>query len=204
MLHYYLIDTETTGLCEFHEINEISIIRYADKFQKTIKIKVDHPEKADKRALEIQGKTKYDLQKGIHRSEAVEQLDEFILEDGATPNARIICGHNIQFDARFINKTWAKDNKIFPAEMWLCTMAMTRKLAKKQGLVKPKVNLKAALAIAGVQEKAGQHTAAVDIFNTMKLFEKLMEHNLDHLSLIKSYGVKKKVSTGDEQYEDFE
>lgn len=204
-LNYYLIDVESTGLANYHEINELSIIRYSDRFQKTLKIKVERPEKADKRALEIQGKTRFDLLKGIPRAEAIAEIEEFFLEDGENINSRVICAHNAPFDSRMINQMWATDGKVFPANMWLCTMALTRKLAKRMGMVKPKVNLKAALAIVGVQEKAGQHTAAVDIFNTMKLFEKLMEHNLDHLSLIKTASPKKKAQeTNDEQFEDFE
>jgi len=204
-LSYYILDSETCGLkCGWHEVNQVSIIRVTDKFQKTINIKVDYPERADSRALEIQGKTRYDLKKGIHRSEAIVEIEEFIAEDGFAPNARVVAAHNASFDSRFINQMWITDNKKFPIEMWLCTVALTRKLAKRQGLVKPKVNLKAALAIAGVQEKLGAHNAAVDVFNTLALFEALMKHDLDHLSLIKTSEAKKKVNTNDEQYEDFE
>lgn len=71
MIAYYILDTETTGLkAGYHEINQISVIRTSDGFQKTLNIAVDHPERASKEALDIQGKTRWDLKEGISKEQA--------------------------------------------------------------------------------------------------------------------------------------
>ena len=185
-LNYLIIDTETTGLSASHEIIQISVIRCSDKVQRTVNIKAEYPHRASPEALRIQGKTFHDLKFGSPKSEAVEIIHEFLLEDGLTPAHRCIVGHNVPFDRRFLFSTWESVNKKFPADLWLCTKEFTRKLAKRKGLVKPKLNLQASMEIAGLQPKLGAHNAVVDTMNTNELFQTLMNENLNHLSLIKN------------------
>jgi len=131
-IHYYVIDTETTGLkASFQEIIQISTIRCNDRFQKTINIKADYPGRASKQALEIQGKTIYDLAEGIDKTLAVKQMEEFFEQDGKTSEHRCIVAHNAPFDRRFLHALWLSVGKKFPADLWLCTRTFTGKWAKK-------------------------------------------------------------------------
>jgi DNA polymerase III epsilon subunit-like protein len=184
-LKFYVCDTETTGLSSQHEINQISIIRFEDKFQKTINIKVEHPEKASRQALEIQGKTYADLKKGIDKRSAIKEINEFLTEDGLSPEHKCIVCHNRPFDMRFIHSTWESVGEVFPASLWLCSMEFARKYGKKQGIVKPKVNLAATLVMMGIPAKYGAHNAAVDSLNTAAILEKIINEKLGHIELIK-------------------
>ena len=66
-------------------------------------------------------------------------------------------------------------------------MALTRAYAKQIGLVKPKVNLHAALDIVGVKKFADKHNAKTDSQNTYLLLRNLIEEKkMDYLPFIKT------------------
>jgi DNA polymerase III epsilon subunit-like protein len=186
MLHYYIVDTETTGLkAGYHEVIQISIIRYSDRFQRTLNIKAEFPFRASKEALQITGKSIHDIQKGIGKPEAVEELENFLSEDQKTSGHRCIVAHNAVFDRRMLHAMWQSLGRKFPADLWLCTKEFTRKFAKKRGIEKPKLTLAASLELTGIVSKRGAHNAVIDTLNTTNLFEKLMGEQLDHVHLIK-------------------
>lgn len=185
-LHYYIIDTETTGLKSgFHEIVQLSVIRCQDDFQKTMNICAKYPERADKQALAITKKSIYDIQQGIDRNLAVEQLNTFFADDQKTSEHRCIVAHNAPFDRRFLHALYESCGQIFPADLWMCTKEFSRKLAKRMGVIKPKLTLDASLERAGIEKRAGAHNAVVDSLNTLDLWKKLMSENLGHVSIIK-------------------
>lgn len=185
-INYYILDTETTGLkAGYHEVIQISTLRYSDKFQKTLNIKADFPQRASKEALMITGKTVYDLKEGIEKNTAIEALEAFFEEDQSTPEHRCIVAHNGIFDRRMLHAMWASVNRVFPANLWLCTKEFTRKYAKKQGIQKPKLTLQASMELTGLPQKRGAHNAVIDVQNTENLFTKLMSENLGHVQLIK-------------------
>ena len=131
-IQYYVIDTETTGTGNQHEIVEISIIRCSDKVQMTRFIKADFPERASLDALAITGKTIEDLRNGIPKEEAVAQIEEFFNLDNSSPECRCIVAHNASFDQRFLHNLWDRCGKKFPANMFLDTMQLTRIAAKSK------------------------------------------------------------------------
>lgn len=185
-LQFYILDTETTGLdASVHETVQISIIRTSDRVQITRNIKALYPERADIKALEITNKTRDDLLKGSSREEVVDLFTKFLEEDGLTPEHRCIAAHNSSFDYRFINALWTSVDKIFPAHLWLCTKELSRLYAKKQGIAKPKLTLKASMELTGVKSIPISHTAVNDTQNTFFLWEKLMASDLDYMPLIK-------------------
>lgn len=194
-IQYYILDTETTGLrAGWHEIIQISIIRVSDKFQKTLNIKAEHPNRASPDALKIQNKTIYDLYQGDSKINAINDVDKFLTEDGKTSEHRCIVAHNYSFDKRFIHSMWDSVGKEFQASLWMCTREFTKKYASKQGLEKiakiqnadkAKFDLNNCLVALGLQPKAGAHNAVIDTINTHMLWEKLMDQNLGHVSLIK-------------------
>lgn len=201
MINFYIVDTETLGLsCGYHEINQISIIRVSDGFQKSINIAVDYPERASQQALDIQKKTKWDLKIGIPKEEAVEEIDAFLEEDGLTPGHRCMVAHNSSFDRRFIHALWDSVAKAFKADLWMCTKQFTQKFAKRvgpekimslqktasgQSFDKPKFTLEMCMYAVGLNPKFGAHSAIIDTQNTLQLFKNLMDQKLEYVSLIK-------------------
>lgn len=187
-LFYYVIDTETTGLnTEYHEVNEISIIRCSDRVQLTEFIKCEYPERANFDALAITKKTLTDLDKGNSKEFVVDKVDKFLEEDGLTPAHRCFIAHNWTFDKRFIHALYSKVNKKCPVDLWLCTMALTKQYAKNIGLVKPKVNLHAACDITKIKRISDAHASKVDSRNTYLLWKDLIEEKkIDHLPFVKT------------------
>lgn len=201
MINYYIIDTETTGLKSgVNEINQISLIRLSDEFQITSNIKVAHPERASAQALSVQGKTKADLSKGVSIDKVIKKVNDFIEEDGLSPNARCMIGHNVEFDRKFIHSEWAEKNIQFPADLWLCTMDLMKayikkvgdtEVLKKQASVNPdqtKVKYGQDLCLVGIGQapKFGSHSASIDCQNCMTLYKFLMDQNLNYIRSIKN------------------
>jgi DNA polymerase III epsilon subunit-like protein len=192
-LLYYVIDTETTGLkTDYHEMTEIGIIRCTDRVQLWRQIKCEYPERANFDALAITKKTMADLEKGHLKHNVVEECEKFFAEDGASPAHRCIVAHNAPFDKKFLHALWAQCGKQFPANLWLCTMALARDYAKKQGLMakgmpKQKVNLHAACDLVGIKKISEAHNAKVDSRNTFLLHRSLVEDKkVDYLPFIKT------------------
>lgn len=187
-LVFYIVDVETTGLRNnYHEINEISIIRCSDRVQLTEFIKCEYPERASFDALAITKKTLADLDKGKSKEKVVELIDKFLNEDGLTSAHRCFVAHNYSFDKKFIHSLYDQVNKQCPVDLWLCTMALTKQYAKQIGLVKPKVNLHAACDIVGVKKLSDAHASKVDSRNTYLLHKDLVEvKQVDYLPFIKT------------------
>lgn len=187
-LKFYVLDSETTGLRHsWHSITEIGIIRCTDKVQLWHQIICEHPERSSVDALAITKKTLEDLKHGITKEQAVAECEKFFNEDDSTPAGRCIIGHNVAFDRRFLHALWESCGKSFPANLWLDTIALTKDFAKKQGIIKPKVNLHAACDLVGVNKIATAHTAKHDSRNTYLLYKKLTEEkNIDYLPFIKT------------------
>lgn len=190
MLHFYVIDTETTGLSDkYHEMTEIGIIRYTDRVQLHRCIKCDHPERANFDALKVTKKTMADLRKGHSKAEVIAECNKFFAEDGATPDARVIVGHNIiSFDKRFLHAFWDSQGEVFPANLWLDTIALTKVYMKKVGINSRKTNLHAACDYVGIKKLSEAHNAKVDSRNTFLLHRDLVEvKNIDYLPHIKTH-----------------
>ena len=187
-LCYYITDTETTGLVQsYHEISEISIIRCSDRVQLTSFIKCEYPERSSFDALAITKKTLADLEKGDSKEVVVEKINKFLNEDGLTPAHRCFVAHNYSFDKKFIHALYDKVGQKCPVDLWLCTMALTKKFAKEQGLVKPKVNLHAACDLLGIKKISEAHSSKLDSRNTYLLHRELVENRkIDYLPLIKT------------------
>lgn len=200
-IQYYVLDTETTGLKPgWNEINQLSIIRDSDKFQKTFHIKVKHPERASAEALAIQKISKADLYKGQDIEDVIKEVDKFLLEDNLNPESRCIIGHNIQFDRKFCQTTWEANKQKFLANLWLCTkkfykhyvtkvgseIVMKKQAAVQPGETKVKFGQDLCLVGAGFQPKLGAHSAAMDTQNCYTLWKFLMNENLNHVRVIEN------------------
>ncbi len=186
-IQYYVVDTETTGTGNQHEVVEISIIRCADKVQMTRFIRAEFPERASLDALAVNNKTLEDLKNGISKEEAVEEVEKFLNLDGSSPEFRCLVAHNAPFDQRFLHNLWSKCGRTFPAHMFLDTMQLTRLAAKKMGIVKPKVNLGAACEMFQIKKTGQLHSSKADTRATFFLWKKLTEEmDMDYISNIKT------------------
>lgn len=187
-LHYYVIDTETTGLkAGYHEMSEIGIIRYTDRVQLWRQIVCENPERANFDALAITKKTLADLANGYDKKTVVAECNKFFAEDGAQPAGRVVIAHNHSFDKKFLHALWESVGEVFPVNLWLDTMTLTREYAKKQGILKPKVNLHASCDLVGIKKISEAHNAKVDSRNTYLLHRALVEEkNIDVLPFIKT------------------
>lgn len=189
-LHFYVVDTETTGLkANYNEMTEIGIIRCTDRMQLHRCIKCEYPERASFDALKITKKTMADLERGYDSAAVVAECNKFFDEDGATPAARVIIGHNIiSFDKKFLHAMWANAGKEFPAHLWLDTIALTREFLKQQGIKTRTVNLHASCDYVGVKKLSEAHNAKVDSRNNYLLYKGLVDDkHMDYLPFIKSF-----------------
>lgn len=101
------VDTETTGLNEFdNDILDIAIIRVERDGTETVftsKVKMERPENASPKALEVNGYTAEAWANARSVQDVFQEIhDRKLLQDC------ILAGHNVQFDARFINATFKR------------------------------------------------------------------------------------------------
>lgn len=188
-MHKYIIDLETTGIdTKIHEITEVSIIRCADLVQKTWLLRINNPKTCQARALAITNKTIEELlarEKDL--AEVIEDINAFIEEDGGTPDERVMIAHNYSFDQRFCEFHWGKNNKTFPANMWECTMSMSRKHIKltSPNEKRPKANLETLLKRFDLKYEKNLHGASVDTRNTYRLRDYLLKQGMKEIQFIK-------------------
>lgn len=197
-LHYYVIDTETTGLKQaYHEMTEIGIIRCVDRVQLWRQIKCIYPERANFDALAITKKTMADLERGYDKQAVVEECDKFFAEDGQTPAGRCIVAHNAAFDRKFLHALWESCCKEFPAHLWLDTMSLTKEFIKnadtsqltivKTPTGRVSTQLHACCDMVGIKKIFEAHNAKVDSRNTYLLHRSLVdEKKVDYLPFIKT------------------
>lgn len=199
MIHYYIIDLETTGLSsKYHEVCEISIIRASDKNQISRNVIVNFPERANYDALRITSKTISDLKRGDRKESVIQECNAFFEADNASPSARCIVGHNIwSFDRKFLYALWESVGKEFPAALWLDSMHMAKEYVKKLG-VKRSISLANSCEMMGIKKAASAHNAKADSRQTYFLWQKLSEE-LDYLPFIKqdSHSIKNSYSVDD-------
>lgn len=197
-LHYYIIDTETTGLKSgYHEMTEIGVIRCTDRVQLWRQIKCNYPERANFDALAITKKTMSDLERGYDREAVVLECNKFFDEDGVTPAHRCIVGHNVPFDRKFLHALWESCGKEFPAHLWLDTISLTKEFIKisdesQLNIVRTpsgrvSTQLHACCDMVGIKKISEAHNAKVDSRNTYLLHRNLIDDKkIDHLPFIKT------------------
>jgi len=188
-MKFYLLDVETSGLDPtIHEITEFSIIRCSDLVQKTWYLKINNPKSVQPQALAITNKSiKELLSREKHLEDVIDDINAFIEEDKGSPNERVIIAHNYSFDQRFCEKIWEKYNKTFPANMWECTMAMSRKYIKtiSPDEKRPEVKLAVLLNRFGIKQKEPLHSAATDCRATFRLRDFLLRQGVKEIQFIK-------------------
>lgn len=170
------IDVETTGTQILkHEIIEIGcmiVMREDDgsfkvKEEFEIKVKPEHIETADTKALRVNGYNEEAWIFAHTKQEAMQTL-------ATKTEGAVMVAHNASFDYSFIQKTFEEcdiENKMFYANIDTLTLALA-KLKDNDDV--SRYTLRAMCEHFGIKnEKA--HTALADVRATFEMFKKLMK-----------------------------
>jgi len=111
---YFLFDVETTGLdCNHHEMCSLAAVILDDNFNFKAKghmnLMPDHWDRAEKRALEING-VDPKTWKATHSSnaESVDKMVAFVDKNTKKKEKVIPMGHNVKFDIGFLKALFKK------------------------------------------------------------------------------------------------
>lgn len=181
----YVADTETTGIDELkQEICELSIYHINQERQKTWYLKIDKPENVEPEALRINGhkledlthKTAYGKGKYVESGKVLVDVENWMMEDMSSPEDKILIGHNVSFDHKFLEALWRKHNSFetFPFGNRPFIID-TRQIELFIALVEKKkndyYNLGTLLKKYGLKN-AKAHSAEADTYATKDLFLK--------------------------------
>jgi len=187
-LSVYVIDTETTSLSsEKGDVVEVSILRTNDMEQKTWFIKPTRIDGIEDGALKVNGIKKEDLlwqtQEGKEKYRLLEdvlpEIENFICDDGAKINDRILAGQNIAFDQGWLKDMWlragCKDSYPFSGYgMLIDTKCLALFFDWTNGENNESYSLKNLIKKYGVEKKR-LHSANDDTMMTYELLMKFVE-----------------------------
>lgn len=183
---FYILDTETNGLKPgYHEITEISIIRCSDRNQLSKKIKIKYPDRSSKEALEITGKSYFDLLSGDSPKYVIDCCNKFFEQDNLTPEHRCIVAHRASFDRKFCHALWESEDKQFPAFIWLDTIKLMKNLTKSAGIENKSFSLDNVLKMLQIPIKEELHSSASDARYTYRIWKRAEDMKIDYLSATK-------------------
>tara|TARA_Y100001963_G_scaffold150181_1_gene230893 strand:- start:17 stop:589 length:573 start_codon:yes stop_codon:yes gene_type:complete len=162
------IDVETTGLrSDYHEIIEIYILKITGDKKESYeaKIKPVHLDRADKKALKINGYDPKKWKDAIDQRSAAIQISEF-LKGGYR-----IVGHNPSFDMGFIRSLLEDHNcSTWIDYRYIDTIVLAIEHLEYCGL--DSFSLSACRSFFGWDDN-GSHTAKKDALDAFRLYEKL-------------------------------
>ena len=174
-----VLDTETTGLdLTIHEIIQIGFIvlevdesnKYKILTEKEIKIRPEHLESASMEALKINGFTVYEWKDSLPFQEYAIYIKEMI------EHADLLLGQNLLFDLKFIKQSYSNLNLEVPKfPPYIDTKNMAEPLVKQKILESTSMDKMAKHYKISFTGRA--HTALADCERTLKIWEKLLEHN---------------------------
>lgn len=192
------VDIETTGLDpNWHEILQIAIVPLTSNFERRkdvlpfyIEMCPDHPERADKEAMDVSRLKLAEIAiRGHDKEKAKDLLMDWVKKlklpctKYGTPKRIIMLGQNITFDKPFIVKWLGMDmfNEYFDSRM-RDTMVVANYLNDRAGMHAekvpyPKVNL-AWLAKTHNIEHSRAHDALQDCMVAAQVYKKMCEQGL--------------------------
>jgi DNA polymerase-3 subunit epsilon len=164
------IDTETTGLDPSrHEVIDFAaVIRSADGSTERVsfKIRPEHLERADPKALEVNGYTPEGWAGAISQEEGARRMLDAL-------NGCVIVGHNVGFDLDFIKATVTRHDKAGARKLpyhKVDTVTLAYVVLAPYGL--DKLSLESVCNFLGVTNE-GAHTALADVERCMAVYDRL-------------------------------
>lgn len=182
----YVLDTETTGLDpDLNDVIELSIYRLSDDTQKTWCIKPLNFDTIEAQALKINGhkledlkhETKYGRETYLSASKVIVEVENWMMEDGARSEDRILLGQNPSFDKAFLEKLWLKCNSkgTFPfGRKLIDTIQIVLLIDLARGHKRQAYGLGALVGDFGVKKEKA-HRADADTRMTKDLWLKLLD-----------------------------
>jgi hypothetical protein len=183
---FYVCDTETTNLdSSVGDIIELSLFRLSDNTQRTWCLKPLNFSGIDPKALKVNGhklddithRTKEGQERYFEPSKAVADIENWMMDDGASCEERVLVAQNAPFDKGYIEKLWSKvgASNSFPfGRKYIDTLQIEIFLDFCKGEQQEYYNLGNIIKKYGVKlDKA--HTAAADTLATKDLFLKQAE-----------------------------
>lgn len=164
------LDIETTGLSpKSHEIIEFGAVR-EDGNELDIKIKAQHIETAEPKALEINHYDPVQWENALAPAQAIGIINEFV-------KGHVPVGHNIHFDLKFIEALMEEYNVLFAASYHhLDTVTLVWEHLKPLG--QRRVSLVNVCETLGISNE-GAHSALVDAKRCQQVYLKLTQSTPD-------------------------
>lgn len=186
--HYQLFvcDTETTGLDPYqNDIIELSLLRLNDEVQKTWHIKPINVSNISTDALRVNGhkledithQTKYGKDTYQDPHKVIVEIENWIMESGASREDVMLIGQNIAFDKNMLEQLWKKCNAddSFPfGRRILDTMQFEVLMDLAKETKSESYSLSSIIKKYGIKNDKA-HTAAADVKATKELFIKQIE-----------------------------
>lgn len=181
----YFIDTETTGLSSDCEIIELSLIRSTDYAQKTWCLKPTNTASIELGALRVNGHKLEDITwqtktgKDTYKNpvDVIVEIENWIAEDMAPAEGRILVAHNVVFDKNKLEQLWARcgSSDTFPfGRRTLDTGSIDFFMDWCKGEMAEGYSLRNLAKKYGVKNDKA-HTAASDTLTLKDIFEKQVE-----------------------------
>lgn len=178
----YVADVETTGLDPYNnDVIELSLLRLSDGEQKTWCMKPLNFQTIETAALKINGHkledithvTKYGQDTYLDPAKVIVDIENWVLNDDASTNNRVLCGQNIAFDKNMLEQLWTKCNSkdTMPfGRRTLDTMTIEFFLDLCKGEMALGYSLSNLTKKYGVTNSKA-HSAASDVLATKEVFE---------------------------------
>jgi len=114
----YVLDTETTGLTQDHDIIELSIYRLNTDEQRTWWIRPLRTDNISSDALRVNqykiedllGQTKEGRERHQPASKVIVEIENWVMEDANPADTRLIVAQNASFDKMMLEGLWDKTN----------------------------------------------------------------------------------------------
>ena len=186
--HYQLFvcDTETTGLDPYqNDIIELSLLRLNDDVQKTWHVKPLNLLSISADALRVNGhkledithQTKYGKDTYQDPHKVIVEIENWIMESGASREDVMLIGQNIAFDKNMLEQLWKKcgaDDSFPFGRRILDTMQFEVLMDLAKETKSESYSLSSIIKKYGIKNDKA-HTAAADVKATKELFIKQLD-----------------------------
>lgn len=166
-----ILDLETSGLdSETHEIIEIAAVNAETGEEFEVKVHPLHLDRADPKALEVNGYRKEDWDEAFLLPNALKLLSEFVGGgEVSSPQATMVMAYNVSFDRSFLERAYRMCSLPYPFHYHHLDL-MTLVWAE----MKTTLSLKSACLANGIPPEADVHRALGGARSAYQLYKKIV------------------------------